>query len=504
MQKKIEPLFKGQGSYIDGSFVKASDDEKMCSILSPADLKDTVFEYFIDPSHVDLACESAFRAFGAWSSLHPKNREKYFLKLAQIYRENEESLAVLISRETGKPLWESRLEVKSLSQKIHITLDHSLPLVETKKIDSMKPKVQTFIRYKPRGVFVVIGPFNFPLHLPNGHLISALASGNTVIFKPSEKTPASGEKLAKMFDLAGFPKGVFNLIQGGSEVSKRLIQHKKVRGVLFTGSYRVGQEIKKQLLEHPQKILALEMGGKNYTVVWSIKNLTRAIHETLKGAYLTAGQRCSATANLILHPKIKEEFLNRLISLTRSLKIGHWRDNSFMGPLIDEKAVSHFLKASEEAEKTGANLHLKGKSMHSLGGHYVSPSLVEPKNYDSSAKYQSEELFAPHLNVYTTDQEEEALYWINDSGYGLCLSIFSEEEKFAEKIFQNANVGVFHWNSSSNGASSFLPFGGLGKSGNDRPAGMFAIYSCTTPVAWMRSKEDDKTPSLSENFFQKD
>lgn len=500
MEKSMGEIFlKSKGDYIEGAFVKSDGSKaQQHTVFSPADLTDTVFEYFSDPNHIEAACESAAKAYPAWSALSQESRNVHLERLAYVYREKEKEMAILISRETGKPLWESQTEAEALSQKVDITLKESLPLVQNTSLVSVREGVQGKIAYRSKGVFLVLGPFNFPVHLPNGHIIAALAAGNTVIFKPSDKAPASAEKLAECFHLADFPKGVFNLIQGGAEIAQSLVRDSRTDGILFTGSYAVGKKIQEGVLDQPQKILALEMGGKNSALVWKDADVETALYEILKGAYLTCGQRCSATSRLILHEEIKDVFLKKFVQLSRRIKIGYWKDNPFMGPLIDEGAVGRFMKVKEEAQE--ARIHLSGERLDRLDGYYVSPAVVEPKAYDSHSFYQNEELFMPFVTVYGVLREEEALHLINQSSYGLCLSVFSRGEEFVKRIFQKAKVGVFHWNLSTNGASSRLPFGGLGKSGNDRPAGLFSVYACTTPVAWMQ-KEDQ---AASKILFNKD
>ena len=483
-----KPSQKWKGDYIEGSFTGGNKHKKTIKILSPADLDDQVFEFSSNKNHVKKAVHSAAKAWPSWSALSQKKRNTYLIKLAAVYKEKEEEISALISRETGKPLKESEQEARALSKKIEITLKEALPLVKDTALFKSSSQARGKIAYRSKGVFLVLGPFNFPVHPPNGHLIPALATGNTVIFKPSEKTPASAEKLAECFHEAGLPKGVFNLVQGEADIAQALVKESLIDGVLFTGSYSVGKKIQKQIEDQPHKILALEMGGKNSALVWKDADLKTALQEILKGAYLTCGQRCSATSRLILHKNIKKRFLKKFIQLSKKLKIGHWKDNPFMGPLIDKKSSKRFLTAKEEAEKEKAFIHLSGGRLNPLKGYYVKPAIVEPKTYNPRAFYQSEELFAPFLTVYEVSRTEEALELIHQGGYGLCLSVFSKEEKWVNKIFQRAKVGVFHWNLSSAGASSHLPFGGLGKSGNDRPTGLLAIHSCVTPVAWQEKK----------------
>ena len=479
---KKNHTIKSQGDYIGGTFLKGPCS-KTYTVQSPADLNDHVFEWSSYAEHIEKACESAHKAYPSWSTLNQKDRNHFLLKLADVYKAKAEEIAQLISRETGKPLWESRLEATALSQKIAITLKKALPLVQDSPCDFALKGTKEKIAYRSKGVFLVLGPFNFPAHLPNGHLIPALAVGNTVIFKPSEKTPAVAEQLTKCFHLAGFPSGVLNTVQGGAKTAQALVKNPLVDGILFTGSYAVGQKIQRAILDQPQKILALEMGGKNSSLVWKDAHLEKAVEEVFKGAYLTCGQRCSATARVLLHKDIKDRFLKKFIALSQKIQIGHWRENPFMGPLIDEKAVQRYQKAIISAEKESALFHLKGQCLNH-NGYYVRPSIVEPKSFNAGAFYQNEELFLPFLTVYSVAEEEEACHLINQSGYGLCFSVFSQDKAFVGRLFQKARVGVFHWNLSTNGASSHLPFGGLGKSGNDRPAGLFSIYSCVTPVAY--------------------
>ena len=485
---KNNHIIKSKGDYIEGDFVRGQgQNPDPLVVFSPADLNDPVFEHASKaPSALERACSSAKKAHPLWAGLSQSQRNHLLLKLSDIYREKEKEIALLISRETGKPLWESEAEAKSLSQKVEITLKEALPLVQDSPDTSFQEGIKQKIAYRSKGVFLVLGPFNFPAHLPGGHIIPALATGNTVVFKPSEKAPATAEKLAECFHLAGFPKGVFNMVQGGAKTAQALVKHPLVDGILFTGSYAVGQAIQKVLWNQPQKIWALEMGGKNSSLVWKEANIEQAVEEVTKGAYLTCGQRCSATSRLILHKDIKDKFLEKFITKSQSLTIGHWRENPFMGPLIEKKARQRFMSAVQKASDEGATIWLKGKSLNH-NGWYVSPAIVEPKSFSAHSFYQNEELFAPFVTVYSVSEEEEALNLTRQSGYGLCLSVFTQDPNMAQRMFQKAQVGVFHWNLSTNGASSHLPFGGLGKSGNDRPAGLFAVYSCVTPVAYRKS-----------------
>ena len=320
-----------KGSYIDSKFRRPQSSDEQWSIFSPSDLEDQVFELNTSFEDVDQACQAAKRAFPLWSSLSLQERAKYLKNLESVFTKHKEDMAQVISRETGKPLWESRTEAGALAGKIKITMEYSMKLVEEFRISEALPGVDGVIRYRPKGVMAVIGPFNFPAHLPNGHFVPALLIGNTIVFKPSDKTPAVGQMMAEMFDQAGFPKGVFNMIHGKAEVGKSLCKHGDIDGILFTGSYDVGLKIKRDTVEHYWKTLALEMGGKNASIIWKDADLDKAVYESIVGSFLTAGQRCSCTSRLFLHKDIFKPFIKKFKAITLKLKVGHWEEDNFYG-----------------------------------------------------------------------------------------------------------------------------------------------------------------------------
>jgi succinylglutamic semialdehyde dehydrogenase len=330
----------------------------------------------------------------------------------------------------------------------------------------------------------VIGPFNFPGHLPNGHIVPALATGNTIVFKPSDLTPATGQLLAELIHKAEFPRGVFNLIQGDGEVGRRLVGHENVDGVLFTGSYDVGLKIKQETIHHYWKILALEMGGKNTTLVWEDADLDKAIYETLIGSFLSAGQRCSCTSRIVLHRAIGEQFVDRFYKMAKKLSIGHWTENPFMGPLISKAAVEKYLRFQDIAKREGTETLMRGKALDlPYKGHYVTPSINMIKRFDPKSVYQCSEIFGPNVAIYTVDSYEEAMEITNSTGFGLVLAVFSKNKDLYLRSILRAKVGLVNWNRTTNGASSKLPFGGMGKSGNDRASAELAVNYCTVPVA---------------------
>jgi succinylglutamic semialdehyde dehydrogenase len=406
------------------------------------------------------------------------------LRLKEVFASRAAEAAELIARETGKPLWESKTEAAALMGKIDITLNHSLKYIATEEIKNALPNVDGYARFKPRGVMAVLGPFNFPAHLPNGHLIPALICGNTVVFKPSEKTAAVGQFMAECFHQAEFPAGVFNMIHGQAETGKRLTTHDQVDGILFTGSYEVGLKIKQDTLTHSGKILALEMGGKNATIVWNDIDMKKAVYETLIGAFLSSGQRCACTSRVLLHKDIRDEFVDHFYAAAKRIKIGHWKDDVFMGPLISADAVEKYIRYQEIAKREGAESLMRGKALTlEHEGYYVTPSINVVQKFDPKSVYQKSEIFGPNVAIYTVEDFDEAMMIHNSTGFGLAGALFTKTKSLYERALLEARVGVLNWNRTTNGASSKLPFGGMGKSGNDRPSASLAVQYCTVPVA---------------------
>ncbi|HEX7674726.1 MAG TPA: succinylglutamate-semialdehyde dehydrogenase [Bdellovibrio sp.] len=480
-----------KGDFINGKFVPVTKGDGDFKDISPADLNDLVMTVPFKHDHIDEAVSAAKKAYPAWAQLTVDERKSYLMRLKEMYDSHVDQMAQLICRDTGKPLWDGMSEAKALGNKIDITLNYSLKLVAEERISNALPSVDGVIRHRSRGVMAVVGPFNFPAHLPNGHIVPALISGNTIVFKPSEQTPAVGQFMAELFEKAKFPPGVFNLVQGDGAAGGRLVAHELVDGILFTGSYEVGLKIKQETLTHYWKILALEMGGKNATIVWDDADMDKAIYESLVGAYMTSGQRCSGTSRIIVHPKVADEFTERFYQAAKKLSIGHWSENPFMGTLINEAAVEKYVRFQEIANRENCESLMRGKSLDlKHKGYYVTPSIHLVKKFDPNSVYQKSEIFGPNVAIYQNDNFDEVMNIVNSTGYGLAMALFSKNKDLYEQAQFKARVGILNWNRTTNGASSRLPFGGMGKSGNDRPSAHFAIQYCTVPVASL----EDPTP----------
>jgi len=484
------------GDFINGKFITTNKSDGQIKDVSPADLTDQIMTVTYQLDHVDMACKAAKAAYLPWAKLSLNERKNYILRLRELFVANESLIAETIARDTGKALWDATTEAKALVGKIDITLNESLKLVQDEHIPNALPQVEGVIRYRSRGVMAVVGPFNFPAHLPNGHIIPALISGNTIVYKPSEQTPAVAQLYTQLVERAGFPEGVFNLVYGEAETGRRLISHELVDGVLFTGSYEVGLKIKQETLTHYWKILALEMGGKNATVVWEDADIDKAVYETLIGCFLSTGQRCSGTSRIIVHDKIADHFTERFYQAAKKLTIGHWSKNPFMGPLINGAAVEKYIRFQEMANRENAENLMRGKALElEYKGHYVTPSIHLIKAFDPKSVYQKTEIFGPNVAIYRSSDFDKTIEMVNSTGYGLVMALFSKNRDLYEQALLGARVGLLNWNRTTNGASSRLPFGGMGKSGNDRPSSHFAIQYCTVPVA---SLEDPTTLDKSK------
>lgn len=487
---EIHPI-KYQGDFIAGRFVPVEKGDGEFKDISPGDLNDQIMTVKFKYDHIDQACAAAKKAFIPWTRLTLDERKNYLLRLKGIFDAHVDQMAQIIARDTGKALWDALTEAKNLGNKIDITLSNSLKLIDETHIPNALPGVEGVVRHKGRGVMAVLGPFNFPAHLPNGHIIPALIAGNTVVFKPSEQTPAVGQFMAQLIEKAELPPGVFNLVQGDGESGRRLAANENVDGVLFTGSYEVGLKIKQETMTHYWKILALEMGGKNATVVWDDADMDKAIYETLIGAYLSTGQRCSGTSRIILHDKIADEFTERFYQAAKKLTIGHWSENPFMGSLINAAAVEKYIRFQEIANREGCESMMRGKALDlKHKGYYVTPSIHLVNKFDPNSVYQKSEIFGPNVAIYRSSDFDETLNMVNSTGYGLVMALFSKDKALYEESLLKARVGLLNWNRTTNGASSRLPFGGMGKSGNDRPSADYAIQYCTVPVASL----EDPTP----------
>jgi succinylglutamic semialdehyde dehydrogenase len=444
--------------------------------VSPSDPSDELGRFPVAGADgVAAAVERARRALPAWRDAGLEARSALLRRFAEHARRHQEELARLIAREMGKAIWDARGEASLVSAKVEATLSEGMGFVAP--IEAGPSARATF---HPRGVLAVLGPFNFPVHLPTGHIVPALALGNTVVLKPSDLTPATGEWLARAWREVGLPPGVLEVVQGRAETGSALATHPDVDGVLFTGSYAVGRALEEATLDQPGKILALEMGGKNAMIVLGDADLELCVAEAALSIAATTGQRCSALSRLFVERSLLEPLTERLCRVLEGLRIGRpLAEDVFMGPLVSNQAVARVARVRDTATQAGGEVILDTNPV--LPAPYVGARLVRFAGLDQRHPYQREELFAPEAALYAVDDLDQAIAAVNDSDFGLVASVMTRDRTRYEHCVGRVRTGLLNWNRGTVGASGRLPFGGLGRSGNDRPAGIMASLYCSFP-----------------------
>jgi len=475
--------------------------------INPARPAEVVWSATPRIDHVDLAVAAARAAAPAWARFPLERRAAVLRRFQKIAVARVDDVTDLLRDEVGKPTWDAKAEAQLLAAKVDITLDEGpdAALGRVRGFEAALTPTRTGRAwFRPHGVMAVLGPFNFPAHLPNGHIVPALAMGNTVVLKPSDKTPAAGQILAEMFDEAlvaeGAPSGVLNLVQGGADIAARLSAHADIDGVLFTGSWAVGRRIMQANLDRPGRILALEMGGNNPAIILPDADLRQAVIECVRCAFITSGQRCTCTRRVIVHRAIADRVVSAIVRGAAALTIGAPDADPpvFMGPVISRESRDAILTAQDEMRRAGGEAILPMRATDGPGGGwYVTPGVMRVDRFvetPAGAKALSHagadvEVFGPLLRISVVDSLDEAITQANATAFGLAASIFTHDAAAIERFHHEAHAGCVNVNTGTAGASGKLPFGGLGLSGNHRPAGAFSIDYCAYPVAGMFERE---------------
>jgi succinylglutamic semialdehyde dehydrogenase len=450
--------------------------------LSPADPDDEVGAFEIaDAEAVERAVARAREAFPAWRDAGFEARADVARRFAKIAKERVNELASLIAREVGKALWDARAEASLLASKVDVTLGDGMHYVAP-----ITPAPGQRATFRPRGVLAVYGPFNFPAHLPNGHIAPALITGNSVVFKPSDLTPATGAWMVECWREAGLPEGVLEVVQGRAETGQSLAVHPQVDGILFTGSYATGRAIREATLDQPWKILALELGGSNPLIVCADADLDLAVAEAATSIAVTTGQRCTCARRLFVERGIEAEFTDRLERLLSALRIGPPQEAGvFMGPLASLAAHERLERARQVAVEAGGERIPVAQP--ELPPPYTGAGLVRFAETTQTHPVQRDETFGPEAALYPVNDLDHAIAAANDSDYGLAAAVITRDRARYEHCVGRVRTGILNWNKGTVGASGRLPFGGTGRSGNDRPAGVTATLYCTVPQAHLES-----------------
>ncbi len=462
--------------YINGKWL-AGNGKPLVSI-NPANNKTFWNGTSATSIEIDSAIQSARNAFPSWAEKNLKQRLTVITKYQSVLKENADTLATCISDETGKALWESKTEVATMIGKVDLSINAYAARTPTEAQEMGAG--QRLLTHRPHGVVAVFGPYNFPGHLPNGHIVPALIAGNTVVYKPSELTPAVAEMMTRCWDQAGLPAGVLNLVTGEKDTGVALASHAGIDGLFFTGSSNTGNILSRQFAETPGKILALEMGGNNPLVVSTVSDIDAAVYNIIQSAFISAGQRCTCARRLII---VKDEnsdaLIKRLVEVSNQIIVGDPKDEVFFGPLISNAAAEHLLQAQQQLiEQGGQSLLAMTRPQPDLP--YLTPGIIDMTD---SNETDDEEFFGPLLQINIVKDFEEAIREANNTSYGLAAGLLSDTETDWQQFYRLSRAGIVNWNKPTTGASGAAPFGGSGNSGNHRPSAWYAADYCAYPVA---------------------
>jgi len=471
-------------NFINGSWCEGSGDA--FTSTDPSKGVHCFEAHSATSADVNHAVSSAKRAFSSWALLDVSERISILTRYKEIILRDAEKLARIISIETGKPFWETKTEAAAVAGKVDISIRAYEERTGVK--ETATGVTSGMLRHKPHGVMAVLGPFNFPAHLPNGHIIPALIAGNTIVFKPSEFAPGPGAFIVKALEEAGVPEGVVNLIHGARETGEALASHDLIDGLLFTGGARTGAALHKVFADKPEKILALELGGNNPLIWWETDNLDAAAFAVVQSAFLTSGQRCTCARRLILPTGAKgDAAVEALVALTERLRVDapFSEPQPFMGPVISAQAAIALERAFDLRVERGG-ISIKALSVREEGAAFVTPGIVDVTN---ASGIPDEEHFGPLLQIYRASDFDKAIEVANATAFGLSAGLLDDDENKWKKFLALSRAGIVNWNRQTTGASSAAPFGGVGLSGNHKPSAYYAADYCAYPVASMEGAQ---------------
>lgn len=470
--------------FVGGKWIEGSGSELISS--SPADGQVVWQGKAAGEKEVDQAFDEARKGFRDWYRMTLDERIAICRNYAEKVSEFAAEFARIISAEMGKPIWEAKTEVGAVAGKVELSID----AMQTRRPESAFEigDAKAVTRYKPFGVVGVLGPFNLPAHLPNGHIIPAILAGNTVVLKPSEVTPHVAEFMLKLWEKSGLPAGVINLVQGGRDTGIQLVNHPELDGLFFTGSSAGGIAINQSLSANPQKIVALEMGGNNPLIVHECSDHKAAAYQTILSAFITSGQRCTCARRLILvEGSESDQFVETLTEMMTKIRVAvpATEPEPFMATVISPEMGIRLIDEQEKLIAYGARQIVPMKKVDQNDA-LISPGLLDVTD---AANIEDEEIFGPLLSIFRVRDFESAIVQANNTRYGLSAGLLSDNRECFEEFIREIRAGVVNWNRQTTGASGKLAFGGTGLSGNNRPAGYFATDYCNWPVASLEASQ---------------
>jgi succinylglutamic semialdehyde dehydrogenase len=443
---------------------------------------------------VERAVASARRAFAMWSAVSLDERIAVVRRFAALINERKEAIAEAIGRETGKPLWEARTEAASMAAKVEISITSYNERTGERR--AAMADGTAVLRHRPHGVVAVFGPYNFPGHLPNGHIVPALIAGNAVVFKPSELAPGVARVTVEVWRDAGLPPGVLNLVQGEKDTGIALANHRQIDGLFFTGSSDTGTLLHKQFGGRPEIVLALEMGGNNPLVIAPVADIDAAVHHTIQSAFLSAGQRCTCARRIFVpNDAFGDRFLARFVEVSARIGVGEYNaePQPYMGAVISARAAAKLVEAQTHLIGQGAKPLLKMAQRDAKLG-FVTPAILDVTHVQN---LPDEEHFGPLAQVVRYTSFDEAIAGANDTAFGLSAGLLADDEALWTHFQRTIRAGIVNWNRPTNGASSAAPFGGTGRSGNNRPSAYYAADYCAYPMASVESAQLQMPASVS-------
>ncbi len=486
---KLDPDKSKQAHYIGAEWI--SGDGEGFESENPASGEILWQGKAASTEQIELAIAAARLALPDWASLGVAARNCVVEKYVEQLGKRQEELGLAIHLETGKPHWESKTEVRSMMAKAGVSLQAYQQ--RSGSSEATNNGIQVSLQHRAIGVFAVLGPYNFPGHLPNGHLIPALLAGNTAVFKPSELTPRVAELMMQCWIDAGLPAGVINLVQGGAQAGKLLSESDHIDGLLFTGSSKTGQAIHKAFGGKTEKMLALEMGGNNPLLVESVADHAAAVYSIIQSAFISAGQRCTCARRLIMLKTPKNAALLRnLLKTTAAIKVGSG-DENFIGPVISNRSADLAESFQDELLDKGGSALLPLRRLEN-GKPFLQPGIID---VTQAVDIPDEECFGPLLQLKWVATLEEAIKEANNTRYGLAAGLLSDKAESWDSFRLAIRAGIVNWNRPITGASGAAPFGGVGASGNFRPGALYAADYSAFPMASMASAQLELPDTLA-------
>jgi len=452
------------GSYVNGKWYHPQSRE-MGRNVNPADTGDVIAEFpLATAADVRLAVDAAVAAFPSWKKTPGPERGRVLWRAADIARRRLDEIARTLTREEGKILKEAKGEVLKGISLLEYYAGEGFRM-HGKTLPSESRDTFTYTVRQPLGCVGLIAPWNFPWAIPVWKSAPAIVSGNAVVFKPAELTPATSVLLAEIYEEAGLPPGVFNMVVGrGRDVGEAMVAAPELRAISFTGSNNVGNALYVKAAQRGAKVTC-EMGGKNAVIVLPDADLDKAATAIHGGAFGSTGQRCTATSRVIAHPDVKKGLVDRLVAMAGKIKIGPGLDESSdMGPSVDDRQWSTVMDYIKVGQAEGARMLMGGKRPDELGkGYFVEPTIFD--EVSPAMRIFKEEIFGPVLSVTTAANLDEALRFANSVEYGLTTSIFTENVTSVMRFVDEVETGMVHVNEPTVGGEAQLPFGGTKSTG---------------------------------------